>query len=231
MNRLQKIATESRLTGGKKTNKTTAWDALLSVISSEQFDESKEGDIGILYQFFMPPAPTKNPKSAADWLQLATGKKDIRDYLNEIYSDGENVYGADGHRVHVAYGLAWPKGYYNRAGLLIDDLGTYPDILRVVKGLDNLQKLEHVDLATAPRKPGTENTPKTLVQLQGFEGWFGEQFVTDALAGMTDPDIRVRVDSVPKGMVQGTLWIECWKTKRVAVVMGVREEESGQRKK
>lgn len=83
-----------------------------------------------LYAFFLP-TPSRKPKSLFDWVWLAVGRKDVRYYLNYAYSDGEFLYGTDGHRMHRApTDLA--AGFYDAAGNQVEVDAKYPDISRVV---------------------------------------------------------------------------------------------------
>lgn len=100
-----------------------------------------DADLAALYSYFMPKgtAAGKLKKAKRDdgaWLALAAGKKDVRRYLNWIYSNGEDSVAMDSHRLHVVRGTAKPKGYYSvdAPDVLVhdDEYARYPDIERVI---------------------------------------------------------------------------------------------------
>lgn len=72
-----------------------------------------EQDIIELYRFFLPNI--SKPKSIVDWVNLSNGKNDVRNYINNTYSDGSHLIATDGHRIHV-YRNKQPNGWYDDAG-------------------------------------------------------------------------------------------------------------------
>jgi len=88
-------------------------------------------DAALLYAFFIPAiTKVKNP---FHWCVKARGRKDVRAYLNHVYSDGERTLASDGHRVHII-GVTRASGWYDDNEQLIHaaDWARYPDINRVL---------------------------------------------------------------------------------------------------
>jgi len=62
---------------------------------------------------------------------LFMGKNDIRNYLNEIYSDGTHLIASDGHAlIKIHHQCA--AGYYDAHGVKTDTYAKYPDFNRVL---------------------------------------------------------------------------------------------------
>ena len=108
----------------RKPNKAQAFDIVLNVIESYG---ATDDQLAKLYAFFMPPI-TKI-KSPFHWLVKARGDKDVRYYLNHVYSDGKRLISTDGHRAHV-FNEKRPAGWYDDNEQLVHkpDWATYPDI-------------------------------------------------------------------------------------------------------
>ena len=66
---------------------------------------------------------------------MAVAKKDAREYLKYVFSDGKRIMASDGHRVHYGFSEL-EKGYYcPKTKLKIEDdafLGKFPDIDKVL---------------------------------------------------------------------------------------------------
>lgn len=90
----------------------------------------------------MPAAPKKLKKDATlfDWVALAVAPaKDLRDYLQFVYCDGDYIVATDGYRIHIAPnndGLE--VGYYcpRTATPVTHIQEKYPDYWRVVPSTD-----------------------------------------------------------------------------------------------
>lgn len=85
-----------------------------------------------LFSYFIPATPQR-AKTPQQWVARAAAAKDIRNYLNFVYSDGERLIATDGHRLHWIETEEYPKGYYIPSTLdAITCNDTYPDIDRVI---------------------------------------------------------------------------------------------------
>jgi len=90
-------------------------------------------EVATLYAHFMP----KTARASAGvfdfaWVARAMAKKDVRYYLNYVYSDGARTIATDGRRMHVLTGQSLPQGYYTITGDRADEDAKYPDIDRVI---------------------------------------------------------------------------------------------------
>jgi len=92
-----------------------------------------------LYRYFAPKLPAK-PKNDFQWVAQAMGVKDVRHYLNFIYSDGIRLMATDGSRIHMIKNANYPAGYYDKNGNMVEnqDFAKYPDIDRVIPETDKL---------------------------------------------------------------------------------------------
>lgn len=80
---------------------------------------------------FAPSVPSK-PKTPEQWVARAVGIKDVRTYINYLYSDGVRLVATDGSRAHWCP-TTLAQGYYEPRTLLpvaLED--KYPDIDRVI---------------------------------------------------------------------------------------------------
>lgn len=97
----------------KKPTKAAAFDTLLGIIDQYNIAESPEL-LGLL-RYFAPSAPTGKPKTPEDWVRLAVADRDVRKYLNYVYSSGSQLVASNGHRIHVINTTpeAHPHGFYH----------------------------------------------------------------------------------------------------------------------
>ena len=151
MTGIQTIATAaSRLR--KKPSKVEAFEIVESAAISE--GRMSEEQLAVLYVFFMPTI-TKI-KSPFHWCVKAKGKKDVRYYLNHVYSDGVRTMATDGHRLHVINEVR-EKGWYDNNDQLIhqDGYANYPDMDRVIPSGKGFTLLNFDDLSVN-RSRGTD---------------------------------------------------------------------------
>jgi hypothetical protein len=73
------------------------------------------------------------------WVALAVAdNKDVRPYLQYVYSDGENLVATDGHRIHVLETTDYEQGFYDpKSGEKLSEedakyVGQYPDWKRLM---------------------------------------------------------------------------------------------------
>jgi hypothetical protein len=72
--------------------------------------------------------PSDSPFKLAS---LFRAKKDVRYYLNAIYSDGENLIASDGHAI-IKINHTVPAGWYHDNGIVNPDMDAkFPDFMRV----------------------------------------------------------------------------------------------------
>jgi len=77
--------------------------------------------------------PSDSPFKLAS---LFRAKKDIRCYLNAIYSDGEKLLGCDGHTI-IRINHTVPKGFYHDNGIINPYIeAVFPDLSRVDKTIN-----------------------------------------------------------------------------------------------
>lgn len=112
-----------------KPNKKTAHDLFKSLIEQ---GEATADDLAKLYKFFLPPVPAK-AKKPIDWVRKFVAKKDVREGLNYIYSDGNRNIATNGHFLAISHEDPLPEGYYDSKSLdKIEISYRYPQIDRVI---------------------------------------------------------------------------------------------------
>jgi hypothetical protein len=114
----------------RKETKNTNYQNILDMANGQQLSDSQ---ISELLRYFAPKAP-KTPKTLFDWVSQAVAKKDVRPYLNYVYSDGERIIGCSGHALLVAPTGQYGKGYYcpKTKQLMEKPRFEYPNIDRVL---------------------------------------------------------------------------------------------------
>lgn len=97
-------------------SKAAAWEALRAVIVGDGTHEQ----LATLYRYFEPKAtPAKLATDDFAWCAAAVEKGGHRDYLENIYCDGQgNLIATDGYRIHVAT-FDGAEGYYTPHGQLM----------------------------------------------------------------------------------------------------------------
>ena len=121
---INKVATLA--TRIKKVNKAEAFAILRGYIAVG--GELTEQDCAELYSFFLPSLPAQ-AKTLEQWVAKAVGDRDVRFYLNYLYSDGKYLIGTDGHRMH-RIGTKLKAGYYDKALSKVEVDYKYPDTAR-----------------------------------------------------------------------------------------------------
>ncbi len=161
----------------KKPTKIIAFD-IINRLSANMGDLLPD-DMAKLYAFFLPPV--SKPKTPDQWVSLAMGKKDVRYYLNYLYSDGARLTATDGHRLHFIRSEL-PEGYYDTAmnKCLVDT--KYPDISCFLKEHDYENPLDITKLK--------------IIQICGLDYFdvYGvclqASYVKDAVSLMVNPAIH-----------------------------------------
>jgi len=120
----------------QRLTKVKAYDLILSLTRGETLDNRQ---LSSLLVYFAPAAP-KKPKTLFDWVKKATAKKDVRNYLNYVYSDGERIYASNGHIVLMVNTGQYDSGYYCPKTSIKDSTVDYqyPDISRCVVPRNNM---------------------------------------------------------------------------------------------
>ena len=108
-------------------------------------------DIEALYKYFLP-TPPKKAKTAAQWVAKAVAdKKDVREYLRYVYSDGEHLVATNGYHIHWIKSNDYPAGYYCPKSLeRVDCDAKYPDWKRASQGTDTPEDMASYSLEDLP---------------------------------------------------------------------------------
>jgi len=161
-----------------KPNKGALFDIVEKLIAS---GEMEDNDLAILYRFFMPTVGRiKNP---FHWLVKAHGNKDVRFYLNHVYSDGARLLSTDGHRLHVINEVK-PAGWYDDNKVLVHEpsWAKYPDIEKIMPtGNREEIKLSEIEINVLDEK--------TTVYLMSNEAGMNKKYVDEACALSDDHTI------------------------------------------
>lgn len=112
----------------KKPNKTRAFDIVVDMIESEY--RPTDELLAELYSFFLPSMP-KKPKTDEQWVAKAMASKDVRHYLNYLYSDGRRLMATDGVRLHICE-TGLPVGFYDSQLSPVKVDAKYPDVDRLI---------------------------------------------------------------------------------------------------
>jgi hypothetical protein len=119
-----------------KTSKKEAFDHLQQMIERATNDEEILA-LAFLYNQFQPALPTK-PKTSFQWVAKAMPKKDIRFYLNYVYTDSNYIVATDGNRLHLTKNHQGLSGYYNKNMHSVKVDHNYPNYERAID-LDNVK--------------------------------------------------------------------------------------------
>ena len=138
----------------RKPKKDHLQQIVREMYENDLTDAERLESLALLYTHFMPAAPAK-PKTLAQWVARAAGKKDVRYYLNYVYADhaAQRLVATDGHRLHFmplpAQGFDQP-GFYCPKTLeyLHDEQYTnFPDIDRIIPNRAGCRETAPVDPA------------------------------------------------------------------------------------
>ncbi len=129
----------------KEFSKAACFNAFKSALEND--GQLNVMDMAKLYRHFMPAIPAK-PKTDFQWVALAMGNKDVRYYLNFVYSDGKRLMATDGHRLHLVYTDDYKPGFYDKAGTWLHDtdFAKFPDVNRIIPETDKQIKLDSMEL-------------------------------------------------------------------------------------
>ena len=116
---------------GKRANKKECIAVVDALVKMGTEGRLAPRQVATLYSYFTPARPAK-PKCAADYVQRAVPKDDMRDYLNAMYSNGDRLMGTDGHRVHLSSSVVLPEGHYDARVNRVEKDGKFPDVDRVI---------------------------------------------------------------------------------------------------
>lgn len=83
--------------GIKRPSKSEAFEIVRDALLAG--DTVTSNQLQALLLYFAPPVPAR-PKTAEQWVARAVGTRDIRPWVNYLQSDGQYLYGTDGHRMH-----------------------------------------------------------------------------------------------------------------------------------
>ena len=115
------------------TNKPTKKQAFELVQQLKHGHHLSGHDVDSLLNYFAPPI-TKKPKTAIQWVAMAAGKNDVRQFLNTVRVQAGMATGCDGHRLHECV-TDLDDGYYDPKTLckvdVSDFVGKFPDTSRL----------------------------------------------------------------------------------------------------
>ena len=167
----------------KKPTREQAQKILLKL-----WEQNPSIDLAKLYKWFEPTVPAK-PKTAEQWIMKATAKKDVRYYLQNLYSTGNTLVATDGHRLHLCRNLDYSTGYYDKSLNAIDDEARYPDFERVIPK-DASEPLRLGDITPEPMVHIIKDKPINRVKIHGT--CVDAKYWNDATSGMT-PEAMVHL--------------------------------------
>ena len=115
------------------TNKPTKKEAFALVMQLKNGHHLSGYDVDSLLNYFAPPQP-KKPKTAIQWVAMAAGKNDVRQFLNTVRVQAGMATACDGHRMHEC-ATDLDDGFYDPKTLCkvdtTDFVGKYPDTSRL----------------------------------------------------------------------------------------------------
>ena len=157
--------------------------------------------------------PAKNVLSDSfKWCAKACAKKDTREYLKYVYVTESQMIGCNGHVLHVARAEHRAPGFYTVKGNKVDrDDLKYPDLARIVPDPASCSPVCLADRVYGEAIEKGTIEPVTLTN----GATFNKKYLANALAGLPGA-IAVQADKL------SPLRIDCAKTGRMAVVMGLR---------
>jgi hypothetical protein len=186
---LHKIAT--KVHNSPKAKKDAVFAAIQALIHATPVDECGNLDnLAALYSYFLPTSP-KSPKTPEQWVNKAVAKADVRQYLNQAYSDGSTFVATCGGRLHAIRNFNRPEGYYDLAGNRLNLDYKYPAFERVIPfGSDQTYSAKSTIMrATIMTFKDRGGEFIQIIELNGSK--FTATHVLDALSGFTDGPIGV----------------------------------------
>ncbi len=112
-----------------KPSKLKVYNAILRAVDAGCLPTNCIGgdvDLAMILSYFTTPNP-KKVKTAFQWVCRAVAHRSRNTMCTAVYSDGDNIVGNDGSRMHMAYHLKIPEGYYDVQGQLLKLECRYPD--------------------------------------------------------------------------------------------------------
>lgn len=174
----------------KKANKRDCFEAIRELCNHINIDDDKQSlALANLYSYFLPSSP-KKPKTGAEWVYLAKGKKDMRAYLNYVWQQQNgDLVATDGHRMHLLSG-----GHYDAstaidtAGAPIDGLGRFPDYSRIIPRKEDASAVTTLKniLAAPNAEISTDKHKRTTIEHNGTSLYVDSGYWSDAVSFMPD---------------------------------------------
>jgi len=164
-----------------------------AVEHGESFEEHSHA-IAALYAYFMPALP-KKPKTSHGWVSKAAAKKDAREYLRFVHSDGDDLVATNGYRLHVLYGEGVAPGFYAPGDELTPDnvSYTYPDWRRAAPSASSLN--EGIMADGWQDWPMYDTGSYGIAIKVGESTWVNRDYLADALYGFERPMTRLTSDA------------------------------------
>lgn len=151
-------------------------------------NEDEKGDLAMLYAYFMPAIPKKS-KDLFNWVYKASCKpSERRPTLDNVYSDGEYLYGSDGHVIHYIK-TDLPEGRYNQLKEKIETDCDYAYIKRFLFAGES--KKYKIDMKDAEIKGENKEDMCCTFKLEDRYIRLNKNYLETILNGETQANIEI----------------------------------------
>jgi hypothetical protein len=176
----------------RKSTKKVLHDQLVKLATGELDGLQQRVVLAQLYAHFMPSAPAK-PRTGPEWLTKAlAGSRDVREYLQYMYSDGTALVATDGNVMLWIEGATYPQGYYDKAMNPVDITSRYPDYRRVIPDTSEGFTWHTLDNLTVKHSV-LNGTPVVVLGREGFAPvTVNADCWARAMSGFKEPRIRIK---------------------------------------
>lgn len=179
----------------KKVNKEKQVEIIKDLLlhSSNLTDEQVVKLEMVLFSLSGNSASSTKPKSVFEWVSKAVPrKKQYKEELNYIYSDGKRLIATDTKMLLVADNIGFDKGYYlkgSNGAIKVDIDGIYPSIDRIIrdnKGFITTKK-------ELLKYPTMTNDDGVFTQINDY--FYNNKYILDVLSLFNDnQEIKVDID-------------------------------------
>lgn len=165
----------------RKAPRKVCFDVIKALIESREAPTDKQ--LAQLYSQFLPNAPAK-AKTPEQWVAKAKGVSDVRYYLNNLWSDGKQLVGTDGHRLHLCP-TELPEGFYNTELEPVTVDGKYPEFERSIPTVKSERDWRSVHLSDLELKE-----PRGVMAVQVLpDTWVNRKYLLATLNGQTSFEV------------------------------------------
>lgn len=121
-----------------------------------------------LYLYFAPKGG--KVRTPFEWVASFAAIKDVRYYLQYVYSDGKRIVATNGHILAWHETSEYPEGYYNATtGDRVEGVeAKYPDIDRVIPAISECTQREL--LGSLPKQQEAEGSDVLVVKVPAKDG-------------------------------------------------------------